>query len=379
MRRIRLLGIFFGMLVILATYAIGRILAPDRPHLAWGAAALVAFLPQFLFMQGVVNNDALANALAALALLFAVRVATGPTTPGDPQNPSPAFHRRDLALLGLFAGLGLVTKLTTAALAGVAAVAVLIALAKPSDSASLDARTLRQRLAESVLFAGLPFLAVTGWWWLYNWRLNGDLLGTAQWESAAAMSLRTKPLWPDLPQYFWIQFTTFWGRFGWTSIPLADIVYTALLIICAAALAGLVVTTIRTRPRLRTANRTAAGWFIVLTAALLTYASVFSQAFTFDLVIAQGRYLFPALPALALLFVTGLLAWVPARSEARWTAIVVVARTGPGLAWLCRTRPTGFSRHPYLHLRAQPANLLATPPRARRSVRTVDPTPGAQC
>ncbi len=297
-RGLRLVSVLLGLVLVWATWALGRTVMRGQPELALAAAAIVAFLPQLLFMQGVANNDALAVPLAALVLLLAARVALGST------------GRRDLLLLGSVLGLALLTKLTTLALVGIAALALMVA-----------ARRVRswRLLARGALWVGGPLAVLSGWWFARNLALSGDLLGWGRFEQAAEMSLRRTPLLADLPQYFLIQRTSFLGRFGWMSVPLPGPAYGVFAVAVGVAITGLVLLVVwrRRRPDAAANPLSApdARWGVALLVAtvVLVYLSVFRLAFTFDLVVAQGRYLFTALPAVAVLAALGLLGWWPAR------------------------------------------------------------------
>lgn len=297
-RALRLVSVLLGLVLVSATWALAQTLLPGQPELALAAAALVAFLPQLLFMQGVANNDALAVPLAALALWMAARVALG------------SARRRDLVLLGTVVGLGLLTKLTTLATLGVALLGVGI-LAWRGRSWRLGAR--------GALWLGAAVFLVAGWWFARNWANGGDPLGWGSFEQAAAMSLRRSSLVTDLPQYLYIQRTSFLGRFGWMTVPLPGPAYDLFAGLLVVAAVGLVALAIRCRRRPEdVANPLAsrdARWGLTLAAAavLLTYLSVLRMALSFDLVVAQGRYLFTALPAGAVLVAVGLLGGWPAR------------------------------------------------------------------
>ena len=65
---LRLLSVFLGAGIILVTYAIARRICPDRPALALGTAAFVAFLPQHLATVSQIGNDVLAELLFAMTL-----------------------------------------------------------------------------------------------------------------------------------------------------------------------------------------------------------------------------------------------------------------------------------------------------------------------
>jgi hypothetical protein len=69
---LRLFSVACGAIIVICAYAISRLLIPERPWVALGAAAFTAFLPQNLAILASVNNDALSWALIALTLLVTV-------------------------------------------------------------------------------------------------------------------------------------------------------------------------------------------------------------------------------------------------------------------------------------------------------------------
>lgn len=71
---IRLASVAMGAVTVWATYAQARKVFPARRGLATGAAALIAFVPEFLFISGSVNNDNLATMLSSLTLLQMARL-----------------------------------------------------------------------------------------------------------------------------------------------------------------------------------------------------------------------------------------------------------------------------------------------------------------
>jgi hypothetical protein len=81
----RLVSVLAGLALVALTYGLGRAIWPARPGVALAAAALVAFLPESLFIGGSVSNDMLAAALSALALYAAV--GAGPHPPPHSWRP----------------------------------------------------------------------------------------------------------------------------------------------------------------------------------------------------------------------------------------------------------------------------------------------------
>lgn len=232
--------------------------------------------------------------------------------------------RRDLLLLGTFLGLGLITKLTLLAYLAVAVLAVGIAAWRARSAVVL---------VRATMWTALPLAAVDGWWFAWNLVAKGDLLGWGPWMEAAGFLRRKVPLSQELPDYLAIQWQSFWGRFGWVTVPLPDGIYRLLLLLTALAALGLGLAAARWRRERRVANTAGTraalerdGWaaMVIGATALLVYASVFRLAFTFDLTVAQGRYLFTALPAFGIAFAGGLIALAPKRHSARAAAAVTL-------------------------------------------------------
>jgi len=304
---VRWMTILIGAGVVWLTYRIGHEMFPDRPALALGGAALVAFNPQFLYLSGAVNNDILAALCSAAALWACVRlVQRGPTLRAD-------------VTLGALYGLALLTKFNLLALLVLIELAYVLAVWKAHDWRAL--------LRGTVVVLGLAAL-ISGWWFWRNQMLYSDPTGMAMvnelWEGGPAAG-NWWMIWQSLP-YLW---SSLWGRFGYGQVPLPQPIYQALLGLCVLALAGYlfpprVSDTKRDRrpgfsretsaeagrlpcsilqagrgPLPRTAMVLLAVDLIVFTAVVLYYIMIQPAG-------AMGRFLFPSLPAFALLSLVGL-------------------------------------------------------------------------
>jgi hypothetical protein len=135
---------------------------------------------------------------------------------------------------------------------------------------------------------------------LYGW---ADPLGLVRHNGVVAGQPRTAE-W--LAQYGWAglvgrflrtTFQSFWGQFGWMTVPLHPPLYLALALFSVLLLVGFWGWLLdRQRPRL--APSQADGLVLLAVSTLLTLASYLWYNLTF--VQHQGRYLFPALIPLAL-------------------------------------------------------------------------------
>jgi len=147
---LRLVGLLWGWLTIVALAALGRELFDDQPAVRDGLPACI-LLPGPVYLCSVVSNDGAAMAAGAIVLW---RLLRGLCTP---------FKPADLALLGLTIGLGLATKSTLLVYLPVALVAAV---------RWRDAGQSRWWAALVLVVAVLP----VAWWWWHNQQFYGSPL-----------------------------------------------------------------------------------------------------------------------------------------------------------------------------------------------------------
>jgi len=354
-RTARLVSVIWGAITVLATYLIALELFPKRRPFAAGAAALVAFNPQFIFISSAVSNDSAVSALCTLALWLMLRlVRRGVST-------------RRLVWLGLTVGLALITKASALALLPVAVVAIAITAwskgsgwTSPSRSQSLTADCqIRRQPAGSddpaganrdVLFLKGCIIVfcvaaiVAGWWYVLNWQLHGDPLGL--WVHQEIVG----PGRPALTLAEWIhEFSqmelSFWAAFGWGNVHAHPWIYTVLRVAVRLGALGLLILIIRNKAKLTDVslrvkrsnpqlsrglfrrfaprNDTWPGLALLMLWSLLVFAALLRWL---QWVFApSGRHLFPAISSVAILLLLGLLQLVPRRLRGQATALLAGA------------------------------------------------------
>ena len=356
---LRLLSVFLGAGIILVTYAIARRICPDRPALALGTAAFVAFLPQHLATVSQIGNDVLAELLFAMTLFVLMgelrgtagncgelrgtrrnseelRGTTGNsgelggakerTTDPAPRATHHALRITHHALrLGLLLGLILVTK-TTAYIAVPLVGGVMV-------WRWWQKRVSLRRMATEAISVVVPAAVIALPWYardiaVYGWP---DFLGLIRHDAIVAGQTRTAEFIAQVGwSAYWqraIEFTfkSFWGVFGWLGVFMESRVYFALAVLSGVALVGLGLQ-IANR-KLQIAPRTTQYALLALSTllTLLVYAWYNTQ-----FVQHQGRYLFTALIPIALAFVAGWDGAIRPRTG-RWLA-VALGVFGVGLA-----------------------------------------------
>jgi hypothetical protein len=155
-----------GLAALLAMAGTVAILFPGplRWWLALGATAPWILLPQFLYYQTLVNNDALVNALSAVAILLFTLGAT---------SPAGSRGRRALWGVPVAVGLGILTKPSALALAPLCLGAAALPLL---DGPGATRRGRLPAFVRTLLAQGAIILAAGGWW-LVRGALQGDPFG----------------------------------------------------------------------------------------------------------------------------------------------------------------------------------------------------------
>jgi 4-amino-4-deoxy-L-arabinose transferase-like glycosyltransferase len=287
----RLVNVALGVFTVMLVANIGRKMAGPASGL-W-AAALVAFNPQFLFTSGLLTNDALLVLLCAaiLAVIIPERQATPPVR---------AFGQA--LMLGVLFGLALITKQSALLLGPLLALWCVVGMRAALPSLGEAIRSWQLIMARGVILFGVTTL-LSGWWYLRNTQLYGDPIALAVFQA----EFTTQAFEPGKLDAWQSALATlhesFWARFGWMNLPAPAWALSGYALIEGLALLGGALA-------LRQGSfsaRLMRAWPLLLL-FLLAFAWLVSFAFTAGLVAWQGRLLFPALPAVAVLLGWGLAA-----------------------------------------------------------------------
>lgn len=357
----RLVSVIISTLALLPTYGVARLLVgsqaeadplaqssarsplaghaglregPDTSTLKQAApllaVAIHGFSLQWLFIGGVVTNDVLVAALGGAILFCALHLVLRP--------PSLSV----VIGLAAFQGLALLAKYTALALLPVTLMALAVALVKmlrrsqPGSDRSGPA-SLRRVATVAIAFAA-TLAVVAGWYFWRNLRLYGRLASRdahaelsfwqrlVEFDSSAPTRLVEGLAWSQVPDMLVYGFRTFWASFGWGNVEAASWVYWMWAALCLVGLAGFVVWLWRSHQGLRWV---AAGLMllqIALSTALPLYRDLLHGQ---DLL--RGRYILPALTAIAAIIAIGLLGLLPRQATGygrRWQRSFSLALVG---------------------------------------------------
>jgi hypothetical protein len=290
-RIVRFLSTLIGAAMILLVYQIALQIT-RREDVAILAGAITAFNPKFIHISSVITNDIAVACAFTLALYLGVLLVT------TSEHRARRFTLLSFAL-GLSVGLSALTKYSGLSALMPSGIALIWYAAKFRHKAPFW-----RSLITSILACGAGFIAVAGWFFVYNWLRYGDPLAWAQVQQANAFTARANPL--SLSEMFAsvpMLFRTYWGVFG-DGIQSAVEYDLPMWIIVVLGSCGAFAAALR--------RRIPAEALLLIVAAAATLIAFGSWMRT-NAVTDNSRLLMPVTATVSILISIGLLNWVPAR------------------------------------------------------------------
>lgn len=321
---VRLFSILCGVGGLLLIYRTGRLLFPADPVLALLAVGMAALTPTHVAITSTVNNDVLLEVCFSASLF----VLIGALQKG--------FSQRSALWLGLTIGAAILTKATGLLLLPIFGFAVLLL-----ERSGAKPKKLLQRCA--VTLGGVVLLS--GWWFVRNQALYGQLLPLRLFAADFGHTAQAAPMAEALGGWgaYCVQaglwsFKSFWAVYGSSPFDLANGVprylptqiYLLMAIGCLCAGIGLLRVHFQ-RKALFTTAQLQGLWVCFLTITLVGMAYVAFISHYFQM---QGRYLFPALLPISLVFALGFRGLFPERYRNPASSLMLVLWGAVALAFV---------------------------------------------
>jgi hypothetical protein len=307
----RLVSALLGALVAACACGIVKELLPRQPFAAVAAGLLVAFHPMFSFIAGAINNDNGINAASALSLYLLIRglrrglswrlaLALGVTLALAPLMKKTGYEIYPPAVLGV-AGMvwrhhRLRDTRAWAALAGAFAAVqagwalILQPIVYPSTIAGQHVAPPAAAVSSALTLAEhMPGRFAVYLWELFLPRLSfmGELFPAG---------------WP----FYQVYVQRGWASFGWYTFDFPRWVYSVIVLAMVAVGLLALATAVRNRSFLRGRGFELAVIALLPVSVLVAVEAAFFTPVAGRTVVAeQGRYIFPAITALAAIAVAG--------------------------------------------------------------------------
>lgn len=308
---LRLTSLLLGAGIVIATFALTRLLWPAKGWAVLIATIFVALLPQHVAILSSINNDSLSALIVALILWSLARII-------NRRQSGLSIESRQWLATGILLGLGFITKLTVYIVAPVVLIAALHIYWKQWST-----------FLRAILTVAIPSGLIGGLWWLRNLLIYGgfDPLAMAAHDAVVVEQPRTSE-WiatyggmETLQRFVETTFRSFWGQFGWMGVLMDPRIYQVLLIFTALIVVGFLWHLFRrskqVAPESQSQGRHILASLLAIT-FLLNVALYLGYNITF--VQHQGRYMFVALIPIATAVAAGIDGWI-GRLVERWSPL----------------------------------------------------------
>lgn len=306
-------GRFFSalcaVLIVFFAYDISRKLRPQDLLFQKLTTLFVAFLPQFTFLSAYINPDIVTTLVATIIFrLWFYAVDTRGSV-------------RSAAALGVALGLGILSKISGYSVIVASLLFLLFSLPR------------EKRLRFFVVLGAFGVLT-SGWFFVRNFFLYHDVFGYAAYTNRLQQFLAQAPaflvqhdVFSFLNQagYRWsfsylvyFCYSSFWGVFGWMTIPLPSVFYFVGGGLLGVGMVGAIVGCWQKK-----INFPAHMFWSFLAAIALQIASIIFYVGMIKYQ-PQGRYLYPSIIALAAVVSLGLLT-LPARGSQKRSVVLAVS------------------------------------------------------
>lgn len=293
---LRLISILYGVVSLVFIYKTTQIVFKKNKWLPIYSTAFVAFIPHFIFINSVLGGTSLTILFVTLSIYFLVKLVFNPT------------KITNLILLGVFVGLGLLTKVQ---------VAFLLPTVYFTFFYLLYTKNLEKKIF--LKYAGIfsaVFIIFGGWWHLFQFSFityffqslildipSATGAGSAIFEKAGEMTYeKIIHNLTNHERWHLIYFDTVWTGVGWKRISAHPIFTYLVKFFLIPSLIGLFLFWIKRSKNYFPVEKK----FLVVLFMIIIFetASMMSIKILFDL--GSGRNLLPASSAFAIFVIIGL-------------------------------------------------------------------------
>jgi 4-amino-4-deoxy-L-arabinose transferase-like glycosyltransferase len=326
-RMIRIVSIVCGFFAIVLVFQIARLLVPNEPLIAICAAGIAALTPSHIAILSAVNNDSLLEVGFSLSLLLMLQALRS------------GFTTWRAGWIGVAIGITCLTKATGVLLFPV----LLFALYLYYRSGEAP-----RALLLNAVWCLIISMALCGWWYGRNYALYGELLPIRAFNRAFSGTVRPGDVisgrvglqvdgWGG---YFALagqwSFQSFWAVYATPRSALVGSplflplpVYTLFAGLSAAMAAGLTILHFRRKTVFSETQRHEIWLLFAVTALVgLSFFGFLLHYFQ-----AQGRYMYPAMGAIATLGSMGWLALFPQKYKPAATGGLLLFLLAIGLIY----------------------------------------------
>jgi 4-amino-4-deoxy-L-arabinose transferase-like glycosyltransferase len=295
---LRIISILITVINLIYLFKIGTIFFKEKRWLIF-YLLFIATLPQFQFISGMINNDNLANLFSTLCIYYSLNILTNQSAP-----------KSSYFKLGIFLGLGTLTKITVLFIMPFLLIEFIYLLWHKSNVGN------RKHILYGYAITIIAAVLISGWFLVRNYLIYGDFSGHNVMETTLPEYVTKRSLFSSYFIYYFFPnvFGSFIGKFGWMNILLPTIIYLGYIVLLIVSFGGLI---LHIKDK-KSENSTV--YFLVLLISLCLGALIYSNlTFSRD----QGRFLFPVISCIGLLFAIGIKSAYECITNKKWANLVL--------------------------------------------------------
>ncbi len=274
---LRLLSVLMGAVNIFFIYKISEFIISDS-RIRILPVIFAATLPQYIFVSSIINNDNLANLLSTISIYLILNLLKNP------------LNKKYYLRTGIILGLSLITKKTLFYLIpGIFIIYFYLFFSSGKNFAVL----------KQILISFLIVLLISSWYFIRNKVIYSDILALQMERSTMQSLIKEKSIFSF---YFITPFSpsivrSFIGVFGWMNLPLHISIYIVYLIPMLSSVAGLY-RYLKSKDKQLMYVYSLILFFAICLGGIIYFNLTFTQS--------QGRYMFPVLSSISILFIIGI-------------------------------------------------------------------------
>lgn len=281
-------SLLLSCITVVLAFALARQVWPSGPKaeaLVLFATALVAFNPKAIFINASANNDNLLSVLSTAVLLLCVQTLNGQV-----------LTRRRQFLLGVLLGLAALTKISGLVVWPIVLLTLLKLAFRSEPRKNFDFRFL---VLSGLLVFGSALL-VSGWWYVRNLWLYGEVLGLDTMVAVVGARMPAISVLELMRSEWYGFYLSYWSVFGVFTLLASEWIHWFFHILTLIGLLGLFVSLLNTQVRFSFVS-----WLLILFCALTLIGVI---RWTLQTPASQGRLLFGAIAPISMGLAVGWLA-----------------------------------------------------------------------
>jgi len=293
---IRAFSILLSLLNLFFIIKIARLFFKEHALIIF-TCFFVATLPQFIFISAVINNDNLANLLSTICIYLIMK------------NSIKDSSKSDYIYLGILIGVGILAKKTL--------LFIIPAFLLIESLKFITYKTNKKQILIGTFLTITFIFLISSWYFIRNKLIYGDFMANQMELDTLRALINEKSLFsmyfitPFFPSFI----RSFIGALGWMNLILPIYIYAFYILLFIISLFGFAKNGIK-----RLISNNLVVYIMILILGCLSGIIYFNLTYNQS----QGRYIFPVISVISILFTFGLQKMIDSLNLSKWKNAILL-------------------------------------------------------